>query len=637
MDDPDAIVSPGGVGFDINCVATGTPVTLASGISKPIELVVPGDTVLSFDRASGGTVPHVVSALLDRGTRPCIELLFQDGRALVCTPDHRILTDGGVWRAAGDLHPGDAVTATVEYPSSLAVSSKEVSWTLDLTSTLGYTLDMKERSAHSLAFARILGYMLTDRTLSSKSSASIVLDHEFDVATFCRDVQLLTGSVPSVSAEAANGVHLLPLPVALSRAADAVGCGTGRCVNRLTRFPPFLLASECPIAVVAQFVAGLLGGDGSSMCTEKLTDGEITLGMPVFSMSKVGAIHGEQLQILKQQLTHLMGRMEIPSEELEFQLEKFGQRVDLSSLTPDSSISLKMSLGREVTLRVARVVGFAYSCHKQMRLTAGVAVLRALDLVSRQRAQITELVDNLQGTFAERLAEATRRLEMTECLHPDVRSWAPKQPDHMYGKESGAAGPSIQELVDAMDLRKFFSPQSAQASVSISQEEGNSDAEFTSELFVSAAYSSGKPSELGAGHVDAQLFPQLLDENEVGHTAADADKVVYGVQRGVGSMPTFRLPLIAVRQAGPQKVWDLTVGAATAFDPLAAEENDDHGSAASEQDDSSFVASGIVIHNCGVRLIRTNLHESDVRPVQERLTQALFDHIPGQTTSLSQK
>lgn len=32
--------------------------------------------------------------------------------------------------------------------------------------------------------------------------------------------------------------------------------------------------------------------------------------------------------------------------------------------------------------------------------------------------------------------------------------------------------------------------------------------------------------------------------------------------------------------------------------------------------------------NCGVRLIRTNLHERDVRPVQEALTQSLFDHIP---------
>ena len=32
--------------------------------------------------------------------------------------------------------------------------------------------------------------------------------------------------------------------------------------------------------------------------------------------------------------------------------------------------------------------------------------------------------------------------------------------------------------------------------------------------------------------------------------------------------------------------------------------------------------------NCGVRLIRTNLMESDVAPVKEQLAQALFDHIP---------
>lgn len=32
--------------------------------------------------------------------------------------------------------------------------------------------------------------------------------------------------------------------------------------------------------------------------------------------------------------------------------------------------------------------------------------------------------------------------------------------------------------------------------------------------------------------------------------------------------------------------------------------------------------------NCGVRLIRTNLTAKDVIPVQEKLAQALFDHIP---------
>ena len=32
--------------------------------------------------------------------------------------------------------------------------------------------------------------------------------------------------------------------------------------------------------------------------------------------------------------------------------------------------------------------------------------------------------------------------------------------------------------------------------------------------------------------------------------------------------------------------------------------------------------------NCGVRLLRTNLMESEVAPVRETLAQALFDHIP---------
>jgi hypothetical protein len=32
--------------------------------------------------------------------------------------------------------------------------------------------------------------------------------------------------------------------------------------------------------------------------------------------------------------------------------------------------------------------------------------------------------------------------------------------------------------------------------------------------------------------------------------------------------------------------------------------------------------------NCGVRLLRTNLDESDIAPIKEQLAQSLFDHIP---------
>ena len=44
--------------------------------------------------------------------------------------------------------------------------------------------------------------------------------------------------------------------------------------------------------------------------------------------------------------------------------------------------------------------------------------------------------------------------------------------------------------------------------------------------------------------------------------------------------------------------------------------------------DHNFVADGLVVSNCGVRLIRTNLTEADVRPVLGKLLDTLFVNIP---------
>ena len=50
----------------------------------------------------------------------------------------------------------------------------------------------------------------------------------------------------------------------------------------------------------------------------------------------------------------------------------------------------------------------------------------------------------------------------------------------------------------------------------------------------------------------------------------------------------------------------------------------------SQDDPEAIVSPGGVGFdiNCGVRLLRTNLDESDVAPLKEQLAQSLFDHIP---------
>ncbi|MCD6403552.1 MAG: RtcB family protein [Candidatus Aenigmarchaeota archaeon] len=44
--------------------------------------------------------------------------------------------------------------------------------------------------------------------------------------------------------------------------------------------------------------------------------------------------------------------------------------------------------------------------------------------------------------------------------------------------------------------------------------------------------------------------------------------------------------------------------------------------------DHNFIANGFIVHNCGVRLLRTNLEENDVRPKLKELLETIFRNVP---------
>jgi diadenosine tetraphosphatase ApaH/serine/threonine PP2A family protein phosphatase len=111
----------------IFCIAEGTPVELASGVSVPIEQVAPGDEVHGLSSDSRGLSGCRVLANLSRGRRSCVELLFADGRTLTCTPDHRILTSTGEWVRASDLVVGESeVCVGPSYPLRPRVTKSDL-------------------------------------------------------------------------------------------------------------------------------------------------------------------------------------------------------------------------------------------------------------------------------------------------------------------------------------------------------------------------------------------------------------------------------------------------------------------------------------------------------------------------------
>jgi len=103
--------------MDTFCIAEGEGVELVQGVSVPIESVAVGDWVHGLADDGAGVVGRAVTAVMSRGPRECVELLFSDGRTLTCTPDHRILTAAGQWVEAGRLVVGETqVSVGPTYP-----------------------------------------------------------------------------------------------------------------------------------------------------------------------------------------------------------------------------------------------------------------------------------------------------------------------------------------------------------------------------------------------------------------------------------------------------------------------------------------------------------------------------------------
>lgn len=98
----------------IHCIEGSMLVDTVGG-QKPISEVMPLDVVLSWNEVSGCFEKRVVSAVYDNGERECIELTFDDGRSLVCTLDHLILTRNRGWVTAGELLLSDDILDTAHH------------------------------------------------------------------------------------------------------------------------------------------------------------------------------------------------------------------------------------------------------------------------------------------------------------------------------------------------------------------------------------------------------------------------------------------------------------------------------------------------------------------------------------------
>ena len=91
-----------------NSFASGTPVRMADGSSKPIADVQEGDEVLATDPRTGQTGPRQVIALIEgKGVKHLVDITV-GGVTITATDEHPLWDAGsGIWVEAGDLEAGD--------------------------------------------------------------------------------------------------------------------------------------------------------------------------------------------------------------------------------------------------------------------------------------------------------------------------------------------------------------------------------------------------------------------------------------------------------------------------------------------------------------------------------------------------
>src|SRR5262245_32945924 len=212
------------------CIAAGTPVLLANGTARRIEQMPSAGGSVLFSPTEDSKLRTALQAeAMAQGVRDCDTLVLQDGRTLVCTPDHEILGASGRWVRADQLALGkDRVVVGLEAPLD-EPGADEANYTLSV-GKLSFTLDTVQQRLRTLAFARLLGHLLSDGSISVFKQGRMHVGQAVDREVVLNDVELVTGKRPAATRYDERKWTIV-LPSELTEGiATLSGVRIGRCV-----------------------------------------------------------------------------------------------------------------------------------------------------------------------------------------------------------------------------------------------------------------------------------------------------------------------------------------------------------------------------------------------------------------------
>ena len=518
------VISPGGVGYDINCISKDAKILTEFGFSMPIEKFAA--QFESFERSGSYLVSVFSSALQVRSLagnrlsaakpvafmskkadKRMLELKSACGKRLTCSEDHPVLTRQGM-KKAGELSSG----------SEIAVSLFEG---VEFEMPSGFAGKLEELAIYS----KILGYMMGDGTLypSGGKMRSIAYGRRNDLEAMHKDISRLGFHSHLIERQrehsietqygrrkfASKSAELHIYSQEFCSRLKGLGMPSGKKASQDYRVPQWIFGS--PLWVKRLFLAGLFGAELTSPKTHSRTG----FNAPIFAQNKneANAISGRMLMLDVMRLLEEFGVISTKIAQRQEHKNREGKTVRLR---------LEISAEEGNLLRLYTLVGIEYSEKK-------AAMCEIASLYAKRKASLA----------ARRWQIASRVQEL---------------------KEKGVRLSEAQELLCC-----------AQANA----------------RFIERAYYEGKVPRIPQGFEPFEKFAaRMTEELEANGVLFDELAEINEVQYGGA-------------------VYDFTI-----------------------QGSHNFIADGIVVSNCGVRLISTNLKKEEVQAKMKPLVDLLFKNVP---------
>ncbi len=547
FDSDKGIISPGGIGFDINCLAKGSKILTEYGYTKEIqdfetdfiEIDIPsqynlkarisGQSIASFDITEKKFMANnAIYFMKKKHSGKIIRIKTKLGYMINVTADHPIFTDNGMIKA-GELKNGINIAIQpfegVHYQEPNLPSLNESEFTEKEINELRQN-NLFPLTIDTLAIiTKLFGYLLGDGQIyiSNNRGFTCAYGSKDDLESIKKDFAKIGYSagiygrkrnheIPTkygIVKFSAENYELHVSSKSLAKLFYALGYPKGIKTNTEYLVPTWILKS--PLWIKRLFLAGLLGAELSKPRTHTKTG----FDCPTLSMNKNTCLLDNARQFCIQIMVLL--------EEFSIKSHKLLERPDFYNKQGKTS-RLKLQISSEETnlLKLWSNIGFEYN--KKRSILSNLAILYI-----KEKAQLTQ----------KRLDVSKRIKEL---------------------KQKGLKLKEIQMLLESKIINKRF--------------------------------------------------------------------IIRHFYENAGYRITFDFPSFTDYVNAKMKEIDLYGCVFDAIDVITVEEYDDQVYDFNIAGTHNFIANNVVVSNCGMRLIKTDLTIKEVQPKIKDIVDLLFKTVP---------